>query len=337
MAISFQVLGSPGRDNALLARIDGGQSVDRLLFDCGEGCLAPVPVAEVQAVDYLFFSHLHMDHVGGFDSFFRCTYNRDAKPNVIWGPPETARILHGRFRGYLWNLHHDQAGTWHVRDIHADHIHTSRFEIGEAFAVCHDEGMGPFGGVVVDTPVYRVEALAMDHGTPSLAYVVREKPRRNIDTARLQSLGLPPGPWLGQLKDPPPGMTTVMVGGTAKPLGPLRDALVVESPGDSIAYLTDFRLDEAARQRLAPVLAGCRTVVCESQYRQADQELARRNYHMTAAATADLARRAGAGELILFHLSDRYTPAEWLDILREARAVFPCTRFPEHWGLETGA
>src|SRR5436305_1442493 len=118
MAIQFDVLGGPGDDNALWVEVQTGQSVDRLLFDCGEGCVRHKPVAEVQAVDHLFFSHLHMDHVGGFDSFFRATYNRRDRPNVIWGPPGTAAILQGRFRGYWWNIPHQQPVAWWVRDIH---------------------------------------------------------------------------------------------------------------------------------------------------------------------------------------------------------------------------
>ena len=113
MSLSFQVLGDAGRDNALLATIDSGQSVARLLFDCGEGCLGQVPFADSLAGDHLLFSHLHMDHVAGFDAFFRRTFNRTARPNHVWGPAGTSEILHHRFRGFLWNL---VAGQQAVRD-----------------------------------------------------------------------------------------------------------------------------------------------------------------------------------------------------------------------------
>ena len=111
MSIVFRVLGQAGRDNALLVQVDSGQAVERLLFDCGEGCLSELSFAEVTSIDHLFFSHLHMDHVGGFDSFFRCTFNRDTRPNHIWGPPETARIMQHRFEGFLWNLHEQMSAT----------------------------------------------------------------------------------------------------------------------------------------------------------------------------------------------------------------------------------
>jgi ribonuclease Z len=98
-----------------------------------------------------------------------------------------------------------------------------------------------------------------------------------------------------------------------------------------VAYLTDFRLDGAATDRLAEALHGVGMVVCESQYRHADEELAVRNYHTTTTQVAELARRAGVKQLMLFHLSDRYRAEEWRSMLAEAQAIFPATIFPDHW------
>src|SRR5262249_51456262 len=135
-----------------------------------------------------------------------------------------------------------------------------------------------------------------DHGTPSVAYVVRETPRRNVDVAKLAAVGLRPGPWLKQvLEEPRAGEPeTIVVGEATHRLAGLREALLGLTPGESVAYLTDFLLDEAAMERLAGVLRGCTAVVCESQYRHADAELATRNYHMTATQAATLAWRRGS-------------------------------------------
>ncbi|HYF65499.1 MAG TPA: MBL fold metallo-hydrolase, partial [Herpetosiphonaceae bacterium] len=332
MPISYEILGGPGRDNAVFARVESGQSIRRCLFDCGEGCLAGLPFAEVKQIDYLLFSHLHMDHVGGFDSFFRATFNRP-EPVMVWGPPETSRILHHRFRGFLWNLVAGQPGTWFVHDVSGEGQEAFRFEAGEAFATAHPAGAAAIGRTILATPELSIEALALDHGTTSLAYLLREPTRANVDPAALARLGLRPGPWLHALKAPAGQAATVEIDGARHDLGELRARLVVETPGDSLAYLTDFRLDEAAAERLAPWLAGCGTLICESQYRAADEELARRNFHMTATAAAGLARRAGAGRLVLFHLSDRYRGHEWAEMLAEARAIFPATSFADHWDI----
>ncbi|HEX2949649.1 MAG TPA: MBL fold metallo-hydrolase [Armatimonadota bacterium] len=333
MSIELHVLGGAGRDNALLVYVHTGQAVVRLLFDCGEGCLASLPFVEIQRIDHLFFSHLHMDHIGGFDSFFRCTYNRTRKPNVIWGPPDTARIIQHRLCGFLWNLHEDKQATWHVCDILPEEIACMRFELTEAFASAHAGEARPNTGVVLGTPDLTVEALSMNHLTPSLAYIVREKPRLNIDVRRLGELGLQPGPWLQSVKTAPPTQATIAIDGKPYPLAQLRSSLLVETPGDSIAYLTDFLLDDAAVARLVPALHGCRIVVCESAYLAADTELAERNYHMTAPRVAALAKLAEVGQLVLIHLSERYTPDEWPVFLQEAREIFPNTHFPKVWGI----
>jgi ribonuclease Z len=337
MSLSFRVLGDAGRDNALLVVIDSGQAVSRLLFDCGQGCPDAVPFTEVRQIDHLCFSHLHMDHVAAFDAFFRCVYDRTDRPNHLWGPHRTAEILHHRFRGFLWNLVGGQHVSWHVHDLLPGRVASWRFELGEAFAESHAEGERPWKRVVLEGPGYVVEALLMDHGTPSVAYVVRETPRQNVDAAKLAALGLRPGPWLQRVRGPQADdEEVVVVEGTPRRVRELQEVLLVVTPGDSVAYLTDFLLDEAAVERLTDALKGIGTVVCESQYRHADRELARRNYHMTATQVARLASRAGVGRLILFHLSDRYRPDEWSELLAEAHTVFPATAFPDHWTLWSG-
>jgi ribonuclease Z len=336
MAILYQVLGAAGHDNALFVWVTTGQTIHRLLFDCGEGCIAAVPYADVLAVDHLLFSHLHMDHIGGFDSLFRSIFNRTSRPNNVWGPPETSRILHHRFRGFLWNLHADQPGLWHVHDIYADRVDRFRYAVSEAFAEAHFVETQPFVSTIIDAPAFTIQALHMEHLSPSMAYIIREKPRLNIDREKLEALGLAPGPWLEKVKVRRWDEAAILeIAGQSYDLAALRETLLIEKPGDSLAYLTDFILDQTAEERLIPALRGCKTVICESQYRQADAAFAERHYHMTATQAARLARRANVERLMLFHISDRYRHHEWLELLAEARAIFPNTSFPEHWGLTT--
>jgi ribonuclease Z len=229
------------------------------------------------------------------------------------------------------------SATWRVFDIHPRQISAVRFELREAFAIAHDEGVQPYERTIWDGAGYVVDAVTMDHRTPTLAYVVHEKARRNIDMSRLASLGLRPGPWLKELKEPAGSSTNIVINGTTHPMDKLRKALIVETPGDSIAYLTDFLLDEPAMERLIDPLRGCRVMICEGQYRHADVELARKNFHMTTVLSATLAQRAQVEELVLFHLSDRYERTDWGEMLREAQQVFPKAQYPPQWGLDVGA
>jgi ribonuclease Z len=337
VSIVWRVLGDAGSDNAAYARIETGQAIHRLLLDCGEGCLSTLDPGEVRTIDHLLFSHLHMDHIGGFDSFFRVNYNRPTRPVGVWGPPETIRILHHRFRGFLWNLYEGEPGVWRVHEVYPDRVETARFDADEAFATLHgEETYGRAGRLILDEPAYTVEAFQMNHQTPSLAYVVREQPRLNIDERRLADLGLAPGVWLRQLKAwTPENGAEITIAGASHEVEKLRDALLVETPGESLAYLTDFLLDEPAQERLAPALRGVETVICECQYLDEDADLAARNYHMTPSAVATLARRADVGRLILFHVSARYRRDGWMRLLAEARTVFPRTDFPPQWEMDS--
>ncbi len=335
MPLTVQVLGGPGRDNALFVRVETGQANTRLLFDCGDGCPHALPAAEVRQTDHLLFSHLHMDHVGGFDAFFRLTFDRTDRPNHVWGPPGTAAVLHHRLRGFLWNL---AAGTpvgWHAHDVAADAVRTTRFDLADAFESAAPLGERPATDPLLLGDGFTVEVRLLDHGTPSAAYVVRESPRVNVDPVKLAAAGLPPGQWLKRVRGAAaaPG-ETVDVGGRPVSLASLQADLVVATPGDSVAYLTDFHLAANDRGGVADWLRGVGALVCESQYGSANLDLAERTRHMTGVLAAELAAAAGVGRLVLFHVSDRYDAAAWRELLAEARRVFPATAFPDHWGID---
>jgi ribonuclease Z len=214
-------------------------------------------------------------------------------------------------------------------------VESYRYEIAEAFANKHPEGTTDREGVILDAQDFTVEAIQLEHHGPCMGYCVREKPRSNIQPELLASLGLLPGPWMQALKSGTTESSTIEIDGKPFEIEKLRQELLVETQGDSIAYLTDFRLDEETADRLVPWLHGCQTVVCEAQYRHSDLELALRNHHMTTTLVSGLTARAGVEKLILFHLSNRYRPAEWQEMLAECRVNFPATTFPEHWNLES--
>lgn len=334
MAMIMQVLGQPGDDNAMYLKVDSGQAVTRLLFDCGENCLAQITFSEIQAMDHLFFSHLHMDHIAGFDQYFRANYARAVKTNEIWGPPGSARIMSHRFQGYWWNLNENMQATWLVHEIHNDRVETFRFELVEAFAIIHYVGTRPHQGTIIETSQMRLDVQILDHHGPCVAYKVAELPKQNIDTTKLPLMGLRPGPWLQQLKDP--GTTgLISIQGMDYDLATLRQKLIRTVPGEIVAYVTDFHVAEPGMSSLASWLQNCGRVLCEAQYREADLELALRHYHMTTRRVSQIAAKAEIGELILFHLSCRYQPADWREMLEECRSEFPNTRFPDGWEMKS--
>ena len=75
-------------------------------------------------------------------------------------------------------------------------------------------------------------------------------------------------------------------------------------------------------------------IVCENNFRDAEREAAERTFHTVSADVARLAARVRPERLVLSHLSDRYTQAQWLEQLAEVRAVFADTYFPESWNMD---
>jgi ribonuclease Z len=334
MPLSFQVLGQPGRDNALFVKVDTGQAQTRLLFDCGDGCPHQLSSTDLREVDHLCFSHLHMDHVSGFDLFFRVNFDRTVKENRIWVPHGSGEVIHHRLRGFMWNLVDEkQQGEWFVSEIASKAVRTAKYLAKEGFRTPHAQPEWQrHDRAVIDGDGFTVEALLLDHGTPSVGYIVREAARVNVDTEKMYAKGFKPGPWVKRLRGPvATAGETVAINGTEHPLGALQAELLVTTPGDSIAYLTDFRMTPATSDELAVCLRGVNTVVCESQYRGADADLAERVMHSTAEEVASMAAKAGIGRLILFHFSDRYDADGRREMLADARAIFANTTMPEGW------
>ncbi|MDY3560033.1 MBL fold metallo-hydrolase [Gemmata sp. JC673] len=334
MPLTFEVLGGPQRDNALFVKVDTGQSQTRLLFDCGDGCPHQLGPSELREVDHLCFSHLHMDHVAGFDLFFRVNFDRTSKENRIWVPHGSAEVIQNRFRGFMWNLVDEkQLGEWLVTEVAPETVRTTRYLTKEAFRAAHPlSEVARDGRAIFEGDGFTLEAVLLDHGTPSVGYLVREHDRVNVDTAVLAAKGLAPGPWLKRLRGTTAGPgETVEVNGAVHDLAELQREVLVTTRGASIAYLTDFRLTPATADMLVPWLRGVTTVVCESQYRATDADLADAVKHSTSEEVASMAARAEIGRLILFHFSDRYDAAGRRELLRDAQAVFANATFPDGW------
>ncbi|MCC9608460.1 MBL fold metallo-hydrolase [Blastopirellula sp. JC732] len=333
MSIRYEVLGPPGRDNALMVTVNSGHGLHRLLFDCGDGVFSTISIADLQLIEGLFFSHFHFDHIAGFDTFFRMNWGRTDAPVRIFGPSDTREIVHHRLQGVTWNLVSEIPGEFRVTCLDGERLITTGYKTCEGFRIERLIGSEDFDGVIYRTETFEVAAMPLPHGTVSMGYVVRELPRQNVDLSVLKELGLKPGAWLKAVKDearPDAEIIDTTIG--PKSLGELRSKLLVTHSGESIAYLTDFWLDsEETEDRLLKMLAGCRVMVCENNYADAELELARKNYHMTSSEVGRLAAKVQPEELIVFHVSDRYTPPELLAQLSEVQQHFPKATFPAAW------
>ncbi len=343
MPIDARILGGPAEDNAALVRVDTGSHVSLLLFDCGEGVLSEERPGDIQSIEALFFSHYHMDHVAGFDSFFRHNYNRDDTAVHVLGPAGTMDLMAHRFQGFTWNLHHDQPGVWNVTELDFSQGRADQrvFLAREAFAspspvsrseLDRQSYRGQKITVVYETEHLRVDAVALPHGNiSSMGYRVTTPATVSVNRHVVDSLGIPPGPWLQDLKSDSTE-NVIQTPNGERDRSELRSAILTENEGESLVYLTDFGIepDDSEWDRIVQWLAEPDHLICECQYRHAESGNAKQHGHMTAENVGKLAAQSKARRLTLHHVSRRYDAEEQAELLAEAQASFPNAR----WGWD---
>lgn len=335
MSIHHQILGAPFKDNAVYVTVEPGQTIHRLLFDCGQSCLDTLLNREIMALDQVFFSHFHIDHIAGFDTLLRLNYHRESKPMRLWGPEGAGEIVAHRLRGVTWDLVYELPGEWYVSELQPEVIETFLFKTAEGFRYKHRHQTTSFSPQILSTTDYTVEACFLRHSVTSMAYKVTEKPSWHVDSQVLRAMGLQQGAWLNQLKDfSRDDQEMVQIQGKPYHLGELRERLLSRQAGESLVYLTDLIYSSENVQALKHFLQGCDRIICESTYLSRHQALAQKNFHLTAEQAASLAAEAEAGELILVHISDRYTTEGLAPLLQEARSIFQSTYLPVEWGKE---
>ncbi len=294
-----------------------------VLFDCGD--LSALSTGHLLRVDLLCVSHAHMDHWADVDRLLRPLIGREKTVQVV-GPPGFAARLHHRLASYTWNLVDRIPAElrFEATEVHAEALQRARFRLRTGFAR-EDLPPQPHGETVLDLGALRLRAALLDHGTPSLGFALEEAVHLNVWRTRLEERGLPTGPWLAALKDavardlPDDHRIPVFahprdaVSAPVQPLGALRD-LVGVTPGQRIAYLTDFADTTANREAAIALARDADTLLIEAPFLAADAAIAAERMHMTTAAAGAIAREADVRRVEPFHLSPRYTgrEAEWI-------------------------
>jgi ribonuclease Z len=163
-------------------------------------------------------------------------------------------------------------------------------------------------GVIYQDESIKIETERLDHSAESWGYRFEETDSVTMLPERLAEYGVR-GKDIGELK----------LRGSIEIEGrriSLEDASVVR-PGQSFAFVMDTGVCGAA-YRLA---RNVDMLVCESTYLTSETQDAVKNKHLTAAQTAEIARRAGAKKLVLTHFSPRYQSIG--EFVSEAEKIHP--------------
>ena len=288
MQLKITFLGTSGtvpsvnrNPSAILIQFGG----ERILFDCGEGTQRQMMIARTgfSGLNSVFITHMHTDHfIGVFGLLETLSLNERKEKITFYVPAEKAKFLSGLFRMFgYYNL---------------------KFPV---------EVVGLKDGDEVDFGRFKIVAFRTDHTTPSLGYALieRERPGK-FDRAKAEALGIPPGPLYAKLVR---GESVEINGRVITPdmvVGPPR-------PGRKIVYTGDTRPCE----RVVEIARDADVLIHDASFTSDLQEWAEKTKHSTAKEAAEIAKRAGVRQLILTHISARYSK-DASPLLEEARSVF---------------
>jgi ribonuclease Z len=273
---------------AILIRRKGEQ----IMFDCGEGVQRQMvrTGGGFHRKMKIFITHMHGDHVLGLPGLLQTMALLDRQKKLdVYGPRGITKFLECVKETVQFGL------TFQV-EIH---------EINEEGTVC-EEGE------------YSVQAAWANHVVPSLAYALVEKPRPGrFYPQKAESLGVPEGPLWSKLQQ----------GHQVR----LRDGRIVKADevtgaprsGRKIVYTGDTRPFKS----LAKFAAGADLLIHDATFENKLIERAAEDGHSTPSHAAEDAKKAKAKQLILTHISARYTDASIL--LKQAKRIFKKTQVAE--------
>jgi ribonuclease Z len=288
VSLSIKFLGTSAarptveRNVSSLAVIREGET---LLFDCGEGTQRQMMRYGISfALDDIFFTHFHGDHVIGAIGLFRTLALQGRTDAMrLWGPKGAKRML-------------------------KDAIHFGTDRIPFAIEI---EELEP--GQEVKRSGYAVAPFGAEHGAaPSLGYAIVEETRKgefHPDIAR--ALNIPEGPLWGKLHR---GEAVRLEDGSTVDPSQLVGA---PRPGRRVVLTGDTRPCDATVE----AARGADVLVHEATFGDEEAERAVETGHTTAREAAAIAARAGVRQLVLTHLSARYSN-DAQTLLREARELF---------------
>ncbi len=260
---------------------------ETLLFDCGEGTQRQMMRYGVGfSFREVFFTHFHSDHFLGVIGLFRTMGLMDRKEGVVlYGPKGSQRIL------------------------------TAALNVGIERTKFPFEIIELKPGDRLGRGDYDLVTFATEHRADTIGYALVEHDRLGrFDPDQARALGIPEGPLWGKIHKGEP--VTLPDGRTIRPealVGPPR-------PGRTVAYTGDTRPYPA----VVAVAKGADLLIHEATFGEDEKERAAETGHSTAREAAETAKEAGVRQLVLTHISPRYT-RDAPELLEEARTVFPET------------
>lgn len=256
-----------------------------MLFDCGEGTQRQLIEAKISPmkIDKIFITHYHGDHILGLAGLIQSI----------------------GFRGREKDL--DIYGPKGLLSLINAISHMGFFQINYNLNLHEIEE-----GIILDEEKYIVETVKVEHNITNMAYSVTEKKKPRFLREKAIELGVPVGPLFGKLHN---GEEVTVNGETIKPEEVLGDT----RQGKKFTFSGDTRPCE----QMIKLAENSTILIHESTYEEADKEHAIANAHSTVKEAANIAKEANVNQLVLTHISTRYTDDEVMK--KESKEVFENT------------
>ncbi|MEM5793583.1 MAG: MBL fold metallo-hydrolase, partial [Candidatus Aenigmatarchaeota archaeon] len=153
---------------------------------------------------------------------------------------------------------------------------------------------------------YEIFSIPSMHTVPSVAYCFREKDKWNIDEEKLKEFGIKRGPWLKRLKKD----GKLQVNGRwvrIEEVGYIKPGLKVVYTGDTMPCENILKISKDAD-----------LLIHDGAFLEEDVGS---KAHADIEEAARIAKKAGVKQLILTHISRRYTDTKELE--DRAKEIFP--------------
>jgi len=288
-----------------------------LLFDCGEDFQRRFAKAGLKFNKpmKIFITHFHGDHLLGLPPFlFRLSLNDRTAPMMIFGPRNLFLYL------YIHRKILGLKAKYPIKIVEIDHQNQKLIEFEGLDSEIPKRTIKINGNIIFESNYFSIKYALVEHSVITFAYAFIEKPRYGkFVPERVRNLGIPESNLWKKLQE---GQIIEFNG---KLIDPVKEGIVgPERPGRKITYSGDLKPCES----LIDLGRDSDILIHEATFAKALAETAEDKKHSTSIDAANDAKKMGAKQLILTHISARYQ-SDALILLEEAKEIFPNTILAE--------
>ena len=284
-----------------------------LLFDCGEDLQRKFVEAGLKFNKSLkiLISHFHGDHIIGLPGLlFRFGLNHRTAPVTIFGPRNLFLYLfiHKKILGLKAN--------YPISIVEIDNENKKLIIFESLDAEIPSKEVDLKNDIIFESDKYTLKYTEVNHSVLTFAYSFLEKPRHGkFKPERAIELGIPKSTLWKKLQE---GEIIEYEGKTIDPfkegiVGPKRTGRKVTYSGDTIPCENLIELGKDSD-----------VLIHEATFSKEHSDIAEEKMHSTSVDAATDAKKMGAKQLILTHISSRYQE-DAIKLLEDAKEIFPNT------------